>query len=151
TPPPSLRARAPPRECEAAPPGGRDPAPPPPPPPPAGAVLSFGLAGVPSELLGDTAHGLVPATDRDAAALIRSIRAAPLLFGWRGSDPVDTPALEELLLRLSRLLDDHPEVTGISLEPVVVATEGLSVLSATVRVAHPPARTDLGPRTLPSY
>ncbi|MEU8772318.1 GNAT family N-acetyltransferase [Streptomyces sp. NPDC048606] len=119
--------------------------------PAAGAVLSFGLAGVASELLGDTAHRLVPATDRDAAALIRSIRTAPLLFGWRGSDPVDTPALEELLLRLSRLVDDHPEVTGISLEPVVVATEGLSVLSATVRIAHPPARTDLGPRTLPSY
>ncbi|MEU8432676.1 GNAT family N-acetyltransferase [Streptomyces sp. NPDC029216] len=119
--------------------------------PAAGSVLSFGLAGVPSELLGDTAHRLVPVTDRDAAGLVRSLRAAPLLFGWRGSDPVDTPALEELLLRLSRLVDDHPEVTGISLEPVVVATEGLTVLSATVRVAHPPARTDLGPRTLPSY
>ncbi|WP_326587593.1 bifunctional acetate--CoA ligase family protein/GNAT family N-acetyltransferase [Streptomyces sp. NBC_01294] len=119
--------------------------------PAAGAVLSFGLAGVASELLGDTAHRLVPATDRDAAGLIRSIRAAPLLFGWRGSDPVDTPALEELLLRLSRLVDDHPEVVGVTLEPVVVAAEGLSVLSATVRVAHPPARDDLGPRTLPSY
>ncbi|MFE9215195.1 GNAT family N-acetyltransferase [Streptomyces lavendulae] len=119
--------------------------------PAAGTVLSFGLAGVASELLGDTAHGLVPATDRDVAALIRSIRTAPLLFGWRGSDPVDTPALEELLLRLSRLVDDHPEVAAVALEPVVVATEGLSVLSATVRVAHPPARTDLGPRTLPSY
>ncbi|MFG2298069.1 GNAT family N-acetyltransferase [Streptomyces sp. NPDC048603] len=118
--------------------------------PAVGAVLSFGLAGVPSELLGDTAHRLVPASSRDAAELIRSIRAAPLLFGWRGSDPVDTPALEELLLRLSRLVDDHPEVVGISLEPVVVATEGFSVLSASVRVAHPPARTDLGPRTLPS-
>ncbi|GGZ60306.1 bifunctional GNAT family N-acetyltransferase/acetate--CoA ligase family protein [Streptomyces subrutilus] len=119
--------------------------------PAAGAVLSFGLAGVPSELLGDTAHRLVPATDRDVAALIRSIRAAPLLFGWRGSDPVDTAALEELLLRLSRLVDDHPEVVGVSLEPVVVAAEGLSVLSAAVRVAHPPARGDRGPRTLPSY
>ncbi|MBW5484182.1 bifunctional acetate--CoA ligase family protein/GNAT family N-acetyltransferase [Streptomyces bambusae] len=119
--------------------------------PAAGAVLSFGLAGVPSELLGDTAHRLVPATARDAAELIRTIRAAPLLFGWRGSDPVDTPALEDLLLRLSRLVDDHPEVIGVSLEPVVVATEGLSVLSAEVRIAHPPARTDLGPRTLPSY
>ncbi|WP_327133875.1 GNAT family N-acetyltransferase [Streptomyces sp. NBC_01343] len=119
--------------------------------PAAGAVLSFGLAGVASELLGDTAHRLVPATDRDAAGLIRSIRTAPLLFGWRGSDPVDTAALEELLLRLSRLVDDHPEVVGVTLEPVVVATEGLSVLSAAVRVAHPPARTDLGPRTLPSY
>ncbi|MFE1873571.1 GNAT family N-acetyltransferase [Streptomyces sp. NPDC059496] len=119
--------------------------------PAAGAVLSFGLAGVASELLGDTAHRLVPATDRDAAGLIRSIRTAPLLFGWRGSDPVDTPALEELLLRLSRLVDDHPEVIGVSLEPVVVAAEGVSALSATVRVAHPPARGDLGPRTLPSY
>ncbi|MFD6229331.1 GNAT family N-acetyltransferase [Streptomyces sp. NPDC060232] len=119
--------------------------------PAAGAVLSFGLAGVASELLGDTAHRLVPATDRDVAALIRSIRAAPLLFGWRGSDPVDTPALEEALLRLSRLVDDHPEVIGVTLEPVVVAIEGVCALSATVRVAHPPARGDLGPRTLPSY
>ncbi|MFI8105208.1 GNAT family N-acetyltransferase [Streptomyces sp. NPDC086023] len=119
--------------------------------PAVGAVLSFGLAGVASELLGDTAHRLVPATDRDAAALVRSIRTAPLLFGWRGSAPVDTPALEELLLRVSRLVDEHPEVAQVSLEPVVVATEGLSVLSAQVRIARPPVRTDLGPRTLPSY
>ncbi|WP_208766369.1 acetate--CoA ligase family protein, partial [Streptomyces chryseus] len=117
----------------------------------AGAVLSFGLAGAASELLGDVAHRLVPATDRDAAELIRSIRTAPLLFGWRGSDPVDTAALEQLLLRVSRLVDDHPEVVGIALEPVVVAPQGLSVLGATVRLAPPPARDDLGPRRLPSY
>ncbi|MGX1880351.1 bifunctional acetate--CoA ligase family protein/GNAT family N-acetyltransferase [Streptomyces sp. NPDC055287] len=117
----------------------------------AGAVLSFGLAGAASELLGDVAHRLVPATDRDAAELIRSIRTAPLLFGWRGSDPVDTAALEELLLRVSRLVDDHPEVVGVALEPVVVAPHGLSVLGATVRLAPPPARDDLGPRRLPSY
>lgn len=48
-------------------------------------------------------------------------------------------------------MDDHPEVIDVSLEPVVVAAEGVSVLSATVRLAHPPARGDLGPRTLPSY
>ncbi|WP_455358837.1 bifunctional acetate--CoA ligase family protein/GNAT family N-acetyltransferase [Streptomyces sp. SYSU K21746] len=119
--------------------------------PAAGPVLSFGLAGAASELLGDIAHRLVPATDRDAAELIRSIRTAPLLFGWRGSAPVDTAALEELLLRVSRLVDDHPEVIGVALEPVIVATQGLSVLGATVRIARPPARTDLGPRTLPSY
>jgi acyl-CoA synthetase (NDP forming) len=119
--------------------------------PAVGAVLSFGLAGAASELLGDTAHRLVPATDRDAAELIRTIRMAPLLFGWRGSAPVDTPALEELLLRVSRLVDDHPEVIGISLEPVVVAQRGLSVLGASVRLAPPPARSDLGPRRLPSY
>ncbi|MGW1100782.1 GNAT family N-acetyltransferase [Streptomyces sp. NPDC002455] len=117
----------------------------------AGAVLSFGLAGAPSELLGDTAHRLVPATDRDAAELIRSIKAAPVLFGWRGSAPADTAALEELLLRVSRLVDDHPEVVSAALEPVVVATHGLTVLGASVRLAPPPARSDLGPRRLPSY
>ncbi|MGW4724087.1 GNAT family N-acetyltransferase [Streptomyces sp. NPDC004291] len=119
--------------------------------PAVGAVLSFGLSGAASELLGDTAHRLVPATDRDAAELVRSLRTTPLLFGWRGSAPVDTPALEELLLRVSRLVDDHPEVVAVSLEPVVVAPRGLSVLGATVRLAPPPPRTDLGPRSLPNY
>ncbi|MEU5193822.1 GNAT family N-acetyltransferase [Streptomyces scabiei] len=119
--------------------------------PAAGAVLSFGLAGPASQLLGDMAHRLIPATERDAASLVRSIRTAPLLFGWRGSAPVDTDALEELLLRVSRLVDDHPEVVAVSLEPVVVAPHGLSVLGATVRLARPPLRDDLGPRTLPVY
>ncbi|QCX79609.1 Acetyltransferase Pat [Streptomyces sp. YIM 121038] len=119
--------------------------------PAAGAVLSFGLAGAASELLGDTAHRLIPVTDRDARTLVGSIRTAPLLFGWRGAAPVDTPALEELLQRVSRLVDDHPEVVTVSLEPVVVAQDGLSVLSGTVRLAPPPARDDLGPRTLPAY
>ncbi|MEU8652142.1 GNAT family N-acetyltransferase [Streptomyces sp. NPDC048737] len=119
--------------------------------PAAGAVLSFGLAGAASQLLGDMAHRLIPVTDRDATSLVRSIRTAPLLFGWRGSTPVDTPALEELLLRVSRLVDDHPEVVAVTLEPVVVAPHGLSVLGASVRLAPPPARDDLGPRTLPVY
>ncbi|WP_089104301.1 bifunctional acetate--CoA ligase family protein/GNAT family N-acetyltransferase [Streptomyces hyaluromycini] len=119
--------------------------------PAAGAVVSFGLAGAASQLLGDMAHRLVPVTDRDATSLVRSVRTAPLLFGWRGSAPVDTPALEELLLRVSRLVDDHPEVVAVTLEPVVVARQGVSVLGATVRLAPPPARDDLGPRTLPAY
>ncbi|MGW7385389.1 bifunctional acetate--CoA ligase family protein/GNAT family N-acetyltransferase [Streptomyces sp. NPDC054794] len=119
--------------------------------PAAGALLSFGLAGAASQLLDDTAHRLVPVTDREATSLVRSIRTAPLLFGWRGSKPVDTPALEELLLRVSRLVDDHPEVVAVTLEPVVVAPHGVSVLGATLRLAPPPARDDLGPRTLPAY
>ncbi|MEU3411844.1 GNAT family N-acetyltransferase [Streptomyces sp. NPDC006658] len=119
--------------------------------PAAGAVLSFGLAGAASQLLGDMAHRLIPVTDREATSLVRSIRTAPLLFGWRGSTPVDTPALEELLLRVSRLVDDHPEVVAVTLEPVVVAPHGASVLGATVRLAPPPARDDLGPRTMPAY
>ncbi|WP_181007329.1 acetate--CoA ligase family protein, partial [Streptomyces sp. SM1] len=119
--------------------------------PAAGAVLSFGIAGASSQLLGDMAHRLIPVTDRDATSLVRSIRTAPLLFGWRGSAPVDTPALEELMLRVSRLVHDHPEVVAVTLEPVVVAPHGVSVLGASVRLAPPPARDGLGPRTLPAY
>ncbi|CAL9398550.1 hypothetical protein SUDANB6_01408 [Streptomyces sp. enrichment culture] len=119
--------------------------------PAVGAVLSFGLAGAATQLLGDVAHRLIPVTGREAASLVRSVRTAPLLFGWRGSAPVDTPALEELLLRVSRLVDGHPEVVAVTLEPVVVAPRGLSVLGASVRLAPPPARDDLGPRMLPSY
>jgi acyl-CoA synthetase (NDP forming) len=113
--------------------------------PAAGAVLSFGLAGAASQLLGDTAHRLIPVTDREAGSLIRSIRTAPLLFGWRGSTPVDTPALEELMLRVSRLVDDHPEVVAVTLD----AAHGLSVL-VSVRLAPPPVRDDLGPRRRPA-
>ncbi|MDT0446138.1 bifunctional acetate--CoA ligase family protein/GNAT family N-acetyltransferase [Streptomyces johnsoniae] len=116
-----------------------------------GAVLSFGLAGPPSELLGDVGHRLLPVTDRDTAALVRSIRAAPMLFGWRGARPADTDALEELLLRLGRLVDDHPGIAAVDLEPVVVAPRGVTVLSAAVTVAAPPPRTDLGPRRLAAY
>lgn len=119
--------------------------------PAAGPLLSFGLAGAPSELLGDVAHRLVPVTDRDASELVRSIKAAPLLFGWRGAEPVDTAALEELLLRVSMLADDLPEVVAVDLEPVVVTAHGLTVLGAWVRLAKPLARTDLGPRALASF
>ncbi|MBD0692216.1 GNAT family N-acetyltransferase [Streptomyces sp. CBMA123] len=116
--------------------------------PAVGAILSFGLAGAPADLLGDVAHRLVPATDQDVAGLIREVRAAPLLFGWRGAEAVDTDALEELLLRVSQLVDDVPEVASVDLEPVVVAPHGLAILGARVRVAPLPVRSDLGPRAM---
>ncbi|MER7409288.1 bifunctional acetate--CoA ligase family protein/GNAT family N-acetyltransferase [Streptomyces cacaoi] len=116
-----------------------------------GAVLSFGLAGTPSELLGDTAHRLVPVTDTEAAELVRSIRSAPLLFGWRGAEPSDTAALEDVLLRVSLLLDSHPEIVAVELDPVVVAPRGATVLGASVRVAEPERLPDPGARRLPAY
>jgi acyl-CoA synthetase (NDP forming) len=116
--------------------------------PAVGAILSFGLAGVASELLGDVAHRLIPATGPEVASLIREVKAAPLLFGWHGSAPVDTGALEELLSRVSQLVDDLPEVASLTLRPVRVAPRGLTVLGAGVRLARLPARTDLGPRAL---
>jgi acyl-CoA synthetase (NDP forming)/GNAT superfamily N-acetyltransferase len=113
-----------------------------------GALVSFGLGGVATELLGDRAYAAVPLSDLDAAALVRAPRAAPLLSGYRDAEPVDTAGLEDLLLRLSRLAEDHPEVLEVELNPVLVSQQGLAVLAAHIRVGPPTARADLGPRRL---
>ncbi|WP_018504652.1 bifunctional acetate--CoA ligase family protein/GNAT family N-acetyltransferase [Parafrankia discariae] len=111
-----------------------------------GPLVSFGLAGPATELLGDRVHHILPLTDADAARLVRSVRAAPLLFGYRGAAPVDVAALEDLLLRLARLVDDIGGVKHLTLEPVIVSVDGVSVLSTDIVLAPPTPRADAGPR-----
>jgi len=120
-----------------------------------GALVSFGLGGVATDLLGDRAFRTLPLTDTDAAELVREPRAWPLLDGYRGSERVDVPALEELLLRIAQLADDLPEVLSLSLEPVIVGPpnpwhggRSLVVAGAAVRVGPPTARVDPGPRRM---
>jgi acyl-CoA synthetase (NDP forming)/RimJ/RimL family protein N-acetyltransferase len=113
-----------------------------------GALVSLGLGGVATDLLGDRAYRGVPLTDVDAAELVRAPRAAPLLFGYRGVPPADVLALEELLLRVSRLADDRPELAALELNPVLVGTSGASNLGASARVAPAAPRFDTGPRRL---
>ncbi|MFC8733981.1 GNAT family N-acetyltransferase [Luteimicrobium sp. NPDC057192] len=113
-----------------------------------GPVVSFGLSGDAVDLLGDVAYGVPPLTDVDVAAMIRRVRAAPRLFGYRGAPGVDVDALEELVGRVSVLADDLPEVASLELAPVVVAPHGLAVLGARATVA-PPRRVDALRRALP--
>jgi acyl-CoA synthetase (NDP forming) len=113
-----------------------------------GALVSFGIGGLATELLGDRAYAPVPMTDADAAELVAAPRAAPLLAGYRGSQPVDSAALQDLLVRVSRLAEDLPEVLALELNPVLVARHGLAVLSASVTVGPPTSRVDPGPRRL---
>jgi acyl-CoA synthetase (NDP forming)/GNAT superfamily N-acetyltransferase len=113
-----------------------------------GALVSFGIGGLATELLGDRAYAPVPMTDADAAELVAAPRAAPLLAGYRGSQPVDSAALQDLLVRVSRLAEDLPEVLGLELNPVLVAPHGLAVLSASVTAGPPTSRVDPGPRRL---
>lgn len=115
-----------------------------------GPVVSFGLAGDASELLGDVAHRIPPLTDVDIADLVRSVRAAPKLFGHHGAAPVDVAALEDLLGRVACLADELPEVAELELNPVVVAGQGLAVLHAEIRLARPTERSDTLRRELPS-
>ncbi|MGI8691863.1 MAG: GNAT family N-acetyltransferase [Geodermatophilaceae bacterium] len=113
-----------------------------------GALVSFGVAGVATELLGDRAYRALPLSDVDAAEMVRAVRAWPLLDGYRGADRVDVDALEQLILRVARLADDLPEVLGLELEPVILGTKGLTVAGADVTVGPPSARADAGPRRL---
>lgn len=112
-----------------------------------GALVSFGVGGVATELLGDRSYAVVPLTVADAAELIRAPRAAPLLTGYGGGEPADLDALAELALRVSALADDLPEVVELSLYGVA-APSGVHVLAAAGRVAPPTARGDTGPRRL---
>ncbi|GAA3794958.1 bifunctional GNAT family N-acetyltransferase/acetate--CoA ligase family protein [Sphaerisporangium flaviroseum] len=114
-----------------------------------GAVVSFGLGEVTARLLGDEAFRLAPLTDEDAAALVRSVRAAPLLFGEYGYPPVAVEALEDLLVRVGRLADELPGVARLDLDPILVGEAGVSVLGAraVLRGTVGP-RPDRGPRRL---
>ncbi|MBX6168730.1 MAG: GNAT family N-acetyltransferase [Thermobispora bispora] len=114
-----------------------------------GAVVSFGLGEVVARLLHDQAYRLAPLTAEDAADLVRSVRAAPLLFGEYGSQPVAVDALEDLLIRVGLLADQLPEVARLDLDPVLVGKTGAVVLGAraVVRPVTGP-RPDVGPRRL---
>jgi acyl-CoA synthetase (NDP forming)/RimJ/RimL family protein N-acetyltransferase len=113
-----------------------------------GPVVSFGLGGVATDLLGDRSYGVPPLTDADLRELVRGVRAAPLLLGHAGSTPVDVPAIEDLLARLARLADDVPEVAALELNPVIASPSGVAVLAATGRLAPPAARAERGARAL---
>jgi acyl-CoA synthetase (NDP forming) len=99
-----------------------------------GPLVSFGLAGAPSELLGDRSYGIPPLTDSDAGAMIADLRSSPLLFGYRGSDPVDVDAIQDIILRLASMKDDLPEIAELDLEPVLAGHTGLTALSARAKV-----------------
>jgi acyl-CoA synthetase (NDP forming)/GNAT superfamily N-acetyltransferase len=100
-----------------------------------GPLVVFGLGGVATEVLADHAARLTPLTDTDADKLIGSIRSAPLLFGHRGTPAADLGALRDVLLRVSRLADDLPEVTELDLNPVIARPDGVQVVDARIKAA----------------
>jgi acyl-CoA synthetase (NDP forming)/RimJ/RimL family protein N-acetyltransferase len=113
-----------------------------------GPVVSFGLAGDASDLLDDVVHRVAPLTDVDVAEMVRGVRAAPRLFGYRGSAPLDVAALEDVLARVAVLAEDVPEVHDLELHPVVVGERGAAVLAARVELAEA-ERVDGTRRALP--
>jgi acyl-CoA synthetase (NDP forming)/GNAT superfamily N-acetyltransferase len=99
-----------------------------------GPVVSFGLSGPFTELLGDRSYRIPPLSLGDAADMVREVKSSPLLFGYRGSEEVDTAAVERLVHRVARLQNDLPQVRSLDLGLVLVSAAGLSVLNHAIRV-----------------
>jgi hypothetical protein len=99
-----------------------------------GPLVLFGLGGTATEVLADHAARLAPLTDQDVHDLITAPRCAPLLFGAHGSGPVDLEGLEQLLLRLSRMAQDLPQLAEADFNPVLATPGSVTVLDARIRL-----------------
>ena len=113
-----------------------------------GTLVSFGLSGLVSTLLGDRAYRAVPLTDVDAATLLREPRPAPLLTGYRGDAPADLAALQDMVQRVAALAEDNPEGRSLVLDPILASPDGAFVANARLVLGAPPSRPDTGPRRL---
>ena len=102
-----------------------------------GPLIAFGLGGIYVEALGDVRFRIAPLTDRDVDELLHEIKGFRLLEGYRGHPPGDVPALRDLLLRLSRLADEIPEVSELDLNPVIALPpgHGCRIVDARIRVS----------------
>ncbi|MCX9192895.1 GNAT family N-acetyltransferase [Carbonactinospora thermoautotrophica] len=105
---------------------------------PFGPLVACGLGGVATEVLRDQVFRMPPLTDLDAAEMLRSLRSAPLLFGYRGAQGVNIGAVEELLQRVGQLAATLPEVTELDLNPVMAGPSGAVPVDVRVRVAPAP-------------
>ena len=101
-----------------------------------GPLIAFGLGGIHVEILGDVRFRITPLTDRDAAQMVREIKGYRLLQGYRGHPPADVEAIEEVLLRLSRLVEEIPEISELDLNPIFALPpgQGCSIVDARIRV-----------------
>jgi acetyltransferase len=103
-----------------------------------GPLVMFGLGGIYVEVLQDVSFRIAPISDLDAHEMIKSIKSYQLLAGVRGEEPVDMEALEEYIQRISRLVEDFPEIEEMDINPFVVFEKGKSctVLDARIKVGR---------------
>src|SRR6185437_12697394 len=111
-----------------------------------GPTVACGAGGTLVELLKDVSVRLTPLTRADATSMLRELRSFPLLEGYRGSQASDIAALEDVLLRVSALVEDHPEIAEIDCNPVIVSASGAVIVDSRVRVSAPTPRRPLSAR-----
>jgi len=113
-----------------------------------GPVVMVGAGGVFADLLADRRFRLAPVGPEDAEAMIAELRFGKLLDGYRGRPPVSRPALAQLLVRLGWLMQNHPEVAEVDLNPVIGRGAELVTVDAKIRLAAAATRMDVTVRQL---
>ncbi len=100
-----------------------------------GHVIMFGLGGVFVEVLKDVAFRVVPVTGKDAREMIEEIKGYPLLQGYRGRDPVNIAAVENIILKISDFAEKNPEVVELDLNPVFACADRAVAADARIILA----------------
>ncbi len=103
-----------------------------------GPLIMFGLGGIYTELFKDVDFRIHPLTDYDAREMLASFKAHKLLDGWRGAPPSDTAAIEDLLLRVSAMIEDIPEIQELDLNPLIAMPQGQGCVVADARISISP-------------
>jgi acetyltransferase len=99
-----------------------------------GPLIMFGMGGIHAELFKDVTFRIHPLTDVDAHEMVRSVKAYQLLEGWRGAKASDIKSLEELLLRVSAMVEDLPQIAELDLNPVRVLERNSGYVVVDARV-----------------
>ena len=99
-----------------------------------GPIVMFGLGGTFVEALRDVTFRLAPMRIASAENMIRSIKTFNILQGVRGNPPSDLAAIRECILRVSTLVDDHPEISELDINPLIVYPEGRGAVAADCRI-----------------
>ena len=104
-----------------------------------GPVLACGAGGTTAEVIKDVAVRITPVTDLDAHEMLRSLKTFPLLDGYRGAPRCDIEAIEDVLLRVSAMVEEHPEIVELDLNPLIATPDGAVIVDARVRIHDAPA------------
>ncbi|RLG44854.1 MAG: acetyl-CoA synthetase [Thermoproteota archaeon] len=97
-----------------------------------GPTVMFGLGGVFVEIFNDVSFRVAPLTERDAEEMINEIRARPLLYGYRGSEPVDVDAIKKALIRAGEMGLEIEEISEMDLNPTMAYPDGIKVVDARI-------------------
>jgi acyl-CoA synthetase (NDP forming) len=110
-----------------------------------GPVIACGAGGTTAELIKDVSVRITPLTDVDAHEMVTSLKTFPLLDGYRGAPRCDVAAIEDVLLRLSAMVERHAEIAELDCNPLIAGPAGALIVDARVRI-----ETAAPPRPIPS-